>query len=96
MAVLTLVEDNEGNLALHSDDKNAPFSIFHLNGKGLGYGNNKSWTKIDAVEGVEYDANDVLNDFWEAQQAILKSAIKAGVFSFEQWTIKTRVFILVV
>ena len=85
MATLSLVTDSQGTLQLHSDtpSHNAEFSVFDLDGGGSGspfdYGTN-TWTAVEGIEKIEYDADDSDNDsFWEAQQYILKECIAKGI-----------------
>jgi hypothetical protein len=83
MAILSLVRDSGGALMLHSTEpsKNAPFSVFDIDGGGSGdpfdYGSN-NWTEVEGIQPQEYDPED--NDtFWNAQQEILKDISAQGV-----------------
>lgn len=94
MAILSVVHNQDNFIALHSTQpsKNAHFSIFELDGSGSGdpfdYGSS-TWTAVKKIRGIEYDADDSLNDsFWEAQQALLKQCIHLGFVSpnsIETW-----------
>ena len=85
MAILSLVRNQDDLMALHSTahSKNAEFSIFDLDGSGSGdpfdYGSS-TWTAVEKIGGIEYDADDNSNDsFWEAQQSILKDCHQKGI-----------------
>lgn len=84
MSVLSLVQDNSGNLVLHSDEpySNADFSIFDIDGEGSGspfdWGSNQQWRSVESVSGQEYDPDNP-DSFWEAQQAILKECAEKGI-----------------
>lgn len=83
MAILSLVQDNQSQLMLHSTERSrkAEFSIFDISGEGSGdpfdYGTNE-WTEVEGVSTYEYDP-EYNDSFWDAQQALLKECVTNSI-----------------
>ena len=84
MATLHLVKTDEGTYLLQGygdPSRNADFSLFDVDGEGgdpFSLASGQEWSIVEEIPGVEYDP-EFTDTFWEAQQAILKSAKAAGI-----------------